>query len=264
MEIGVTQIILGDMSLEDTLMLCSDAGYETVELTFTATGKDLNVDMSDEELAGVSKRCADAGVTIAAVLGHYADRGNLLSRVAAEREACCRCLARALEIAGTLGAEAVLLHPGQLTAAGTYGQAWDDLTGALRDLAPVAAQHRAAIALENVWNKFMLSSREAGQLVDEVASDWVGIYLDTANMMAYGFAEHWIRDLGSRIKKVHLKDFVRRERDWVDLMDGDTDWPTLMAELSAIGYDGTLIHEVGGDRAKQIEMAERMRRIVAS
>ena len=69
----------------------------------------------------------------------------------------------------------------------------------------------------------MLSSREAGQLVDEVGSDWVGIYLDTANMMAFGFPEHWIRDLGARIKKVHLKDFVRRDQAWVDLMDGDTD-----------------------------------------
>ena len=91
----------------------------------------------------------------------------------------------------------------------------------------------------------------------------MGIYLDTANMMAYGHPEHWIRDLGSRIRKVHLKDFDRGAGHFVDLMDGDTDWPTVIAELRAAGYDGTLIHEVGGDRAKQIEMAARMRRIVA-
>ncbi|HJP28975.1 MAG TPA: sugar phosphate isomerase/epimerase family protein [Candidatus Latescibacteria bacterium] len=263
MKIGVTQIILGDMSLDDTLALCADAGYEAVELTFTAEGKDLNIDMSVDELSSVAGRCREAGVTIAAILGHYAERGNLLSRDGAEREACCRCLGRALEIAGTLGTEAVLLHPGQLSAAGTYAQAWDDLVGGLRDLAPVAAQNQAAIAVENVWNKFLLSPREAGQLVDEIGSEWVGIYLDTANMMAYGFPEHWIRDLGQRIKKVHLKDFVRRGSSWVDLMDGDTDWPTVMAELRNIGYDGTLIHEVGGEHGKQVEMAERMRRIVA-
>ena len=264
MKIGVTQIILGDMNLDDTLALCVEAGYEAVELTFSATGKDLNIEMSAGELSGVAERCAAAGVTIAAVLGHYAERGNLLSPDAAEREACCRCLVRALEIAGTLGTEAVLLHPGQLTADSTYGSAWDNIVGALRDVAPVAAQHRAAVAVENVWNKFMLSSREAAQLVDEVDSDWVGIYLDTANMMAYGFPEHWIRELGARIKKVHFKDFLRKDRGFVDLMDGDTDWPVVMAELRAIGYDGTLVHEIGGDRTKQIDMAERMRRIVAS
>jgi hexulose-6-phosphate isomerase len=263
-KIGLTQIILGQMSLDDTLALCAEAGYDAVELTFTAEGKDLNVGMSDDELAGVASRCADAGVAVAASIAHYAERGNLMSRDAAQREACCRSLARSVEIAGKIGTDAVLLHPGQLQVEGTYSQAWDDLVGALRDLAPVAAQHGAAIAVENVWNKFMLSPREAAQLADEVDSEWVGIYLDTANMMAYGYPEHWIRDLGSRIKKVHLKDFDRGARQFVDLMDGDTDWPTVMAELRAIGYEDTLIHEVGGDEAKQIEMAERMRRIAAS
>lgn len=264
MHIGVTQIILRDMSLDDTLSLCGEAGYDAVELTFTAGTKDLDVDMSADELTQVARRCAEAGVTIAAVLGHYAERGNLLSRDAGERDACSRCLARALEIAGAVGTDAVLLHPGQLTVEGTYAQAWDGLVGALRDLAPVAEQQGVSIAVENVWNKFMLSPREAAQLVDEVRSDFVGIYLDTANMMAYGFPEHWIRDLGSRIRKVHLKDFARGERQFVDLMDGDTDWPTVMTELRAIGYNDTLIHEVGGDQATQIEMAARMRRIVAS
>jgi len=262
-KIGVTQIILGDMGLDETLGICVEAGYEAVVLTFSASGKDLNIDMSADELSGVVRRCSDAGVSIAAVLGHYAERGNLLSPDAHERQACCRCLARALEIGGALGTDGVLLHPGQLTVDGSYSQAWDNIVGALRDLSPIAAEHRVAIGVENVWNKFLLSPREARQLVDEIGSEWVGIYLDTANMMAYGFPEHWIRELGARIKKVHFKDFVRRE-GFVDLMDGDTDWPVVMAELRAIGYDGTLIHEVGGDRSKQIEMAERMRRIVAS
>ena len=263
MKIGPTQIILPDMSLGGTLSLCVEAGYDAVELTFTASGKDLNVEMSDDELAAVASRCAEAGVTIAASIAHYADRGNLMSRDPAERRACSRCLARSVEIAGRIGTDAVLLHPGQLHAEGTYSEAWDDLVGPLRDLAPLAERHRAAIAVENVWNKFMLSPREAVQLTDEVGSDWVGIYLDTANMMAYGYPEHWIRDLGGRIKKVHLKDFDRGSGSFVDLMDGDTDWPTVIAGLRAIGYDDTLIHEVGGDRAKQFEMARRMRRILA-
>jgi len=122
---------------------------------------------------------------------------------------------------------------------------------------------KCAIGVENVWNRFMLSPREAAQLVDEVGSQWVGIYLDTANMMAYGYPEQWIKALGGRIKKVHFKDFARRDHKFTDLLDGDTDWPAVVGELRAIGYDDAVIHEVGGDFDAQVETAKRMRQIVA-
>ena len=153
-----------------------------------------------------------------------------------------------------LSVDGVLLHPGQLTVEGTYQQAWDGLRDALSDTASLAEEMGAAIGLENVWNKFLLSPREARLFVDEIGSEWVGIYLDTANMMAYGYPEHWIRELGPRIKKVHFKDFRRDEHSFVNLLEGDTDWPAVMAELRAVGYDSTLIHEVGGSREELIDL----------
>ena len=261
-KIGVTQIILGDRSLDATLDLCQRAGYEAVELTF-GVDKDLHVDMSDGDLGQVADKCKTAGVEVASVIAHYAERGNLMSRDSSQRDQAVKGVRRAVAIAGTLGVDGVLLHPGQLTVEGTYQQAWDDLRDALRDLTAEAGDQGVRIGVENVWNKFILSPREAVQFVDEVGSDWVGIYLDTANMMAYGFPEQWIRALGPRITKVHFKDFARRQHSFVNLLDGDTDWPTIMSELRAAGYDGSVIHEVGGNDAAQIEIAERMRKIVA-
>jgi hexulose-6-phosphate isomerase len=260
-KIGVTQIILGDRSLDDTLDLCQRAGYEAVELTF-GVDKDLHVDMSNGDLAQVADKCKTAGVEVASVISHYAERGNLMSRDSSQRAQAVKGLRRAVAIAGTLGVDGVLLHPGQLTVEGTYQEAWDDLRDALRDVAGEAGDQGVRIGVENVWNKFILSPREAVQFVEEVGSDWVGIYLDTANMMAYGFPEQWIRALGQRITKVHFKDFSRRQHSFVNLLDGDTDWPTIMSELRAAGYDGSVIHEVGGDDAAQIEIATRMRKIV--
>ena len=46
-------------------------------------------------------------------------------------------------------------------------------------------------------------------------------------------------------------------------MDGDTDWATIVKDLRAIGYESYVIHEVGGDRELQAEMARRMRKIIA-
>ena len=61
----------------------------------------------------------------------------------------------------------------------------------------------------------------------------------------------------------NFKDFKRRDHAFVNLLDGDTDWPAVMSELRNQGYDSTLIHEVGGDRSTLVDLGERMRRIVA-
>ena len=138
-----------------------------------------------------------------------------------------------------------------------------NLRNILVSLAPLACEKGVTICVENVWNRFLLSPVEMRRLVDEVGSPWVQSYLDTANMMAYGYPEQWIRELGPRIKRVHFKDFIRGEHRFVPLMDGDTDWAAVMKELRQAGYSSALVHEIDGDREVQIEMARRMRQIVA-
>ncbi len=262
MKIGITQIILGNMSLADTLALCQEAGYDAVELCFRE-GKDTDISMSQSELKTIGESCVAAGIEVSSIVADYRNRGNLLSLDAVDRETGVKSIVRSLEIAGLLSVNAILLHPGQLTAEGTYQAAWDNLSSILSDLVPVAASNSAVIGLENVWNKFLLSPRDICEFVDAIGSEWVGVYLDTANMMAYGFPEHWIRELGDRIVRVHFKDFKRDRHQFVNLLEGDTDWHTLMREFSAIGYDGYVVHEVSGDWAAQVDIAERMRRIVA-
>ena len=102
---------------------------------------------------------------------------------------------------------------------------------------------------------------EACRFVDEVGSSAVGIYIDVANMVLYGYPEMWIHDLGERITKVHVKDFRRRDNAWVQLMDGDVNWPAVMNELRNIGFDGALVSEVGGDEKMVRETVERIKRI---
>ena len=262
MKIGITQIILKNYSLDDTLQLCQDAGYDVVELVFSPDG-DPNVDMSDDEVRGIKKRCDEAGIEIGSALARYDNQGNFLSRDPAEREAGMKSLRRAIEVANLVETDGILLHPGQLSVEGTYEEAWDDFLALMKMVAPFAEEKGVSVGIENVWNKFLLNPREAREFVDAVGSDWVGIYLDTANMMFYGYPEHWIRGLQHRITRVHFKDFVRRERNFVPLMDGDTDWAEVMKGLRGIGYDRYVIHEVGGDRDLQIEMARRMRQIIA-
>lgn len=262
MKIGVTQIILRKYSFDQVLQLCRSAGYDILELYF-GEGTDPDINASFEQLTDLGERIKKAGIEVTSLMAHYNDPGNFLDPSPAEQQKKMKSLLRALEIAETLGVGAVLLHPGQLTPAGTYSKTWDTFLGHMRDVASVAAEKRVAVAIENVWNKFLLSPREMRLFLESVNSPWVGCYLDTANMMAYGFPEHWIDELQDHIKRVHFKDFRRKEHAFVPLQEGDTDWPVIMDKLRQIGYDAGVIHEAGGDWDHLVEMAQRMRTIVS-
>lgn len=262
MKIGVTQIILGKYSLDQVIELCRTAGYDIIELVFRE-GNDPDINITDEELVHLNQRFKEQGIEVTSLLGNYADQGNFLDPDPAAQEKRMKSLVRTIEIAGALGVGAVLLHPGQLSVEASYSKIWDSFLGHMRDVAPIAAKHRVAVAIENVWNKFLLSPREMRLFLDEVGSEWVGCYLDTANMMAYGFPEQWIDELGERIKRVHFKDFRQKEHRFVPLQDGDTDWPRIMEKLRKINYNAGVIHEASGDWDHLVEMARRMRAIVA-
>jgi hexulose-6-phosphate isomerase len=261
MKPGITQLCLSRKDLEADLQYARDTGYEAIELVFSDSGEP-SIDASSRELADIKAACGRHGLELCSILPTRRDAGSLLSPDPSERRKRVRILERGLDIAAALGVDGLLLHPGQLEPVAVYEAVWNNLRDALRDLAPGAEQAGCAIGVENVWNKFLLSPREARQFVDEVGSPAVGIYLDTANMIFYGYPEMWIRELGRRVVKVHVKDFRRRDMAWVQLMDGDVDWPAVMRELRAIGFDGALVSEVGGDEATVRETARRIRKIV--
>ena len=73
----------------------------------------------------------------------------------------------------------------------------------------------------------------------------------------------WIRELGNRIVKVHVKDFQRGTGTWVQLLDGDTNWKAVMTELRSINFEGALVSEVGGDDTNMRETAQRIQQIIA-
>lgn len=103
------------------------------------------------------------------------------------------------------------------------------------------------MGLENVWNKFLLSPVEMRTFLAQFDSPWVGAYLDVANILPYGYPEQWIRILDSQLVGVHFKDFRRAVgtvEGFVDLLEGDVDWPEVMAALRDVGYSGPVAAEL--------------------
>ncbi len=170
----------------------------------------------------------------------------------------------ALRCARVMGADAVLLVPTRVTEDFSYQDAYKWSQEYIHKLVPTAEQTRVIVAIENVWNKFLLSPIEFARYVDELKSRWVKAYFDVGNVIIYGHAHHWIRTLGKRLVKIHLKDFKRSGYQWKNLLDGDVNWPQVRKALDEVGYSGWMTAELGGgDEAYLTDVAKRIDRIIA-
>lgn len=166
----------------------------------------------------------------------------------------------ALRTAKAMGADTVLLVPAVVNERVRYGEAWERSQQNIRELVPLAEELGVVIAVENVWNKFLLSPLEFARYVDEFESPWVQAYFDVGNVVIFGYPQDWIRTLGKRIRRLHIKDFKRDGYQWSKLpYEGDVDWPEVRKALDEIGYSGWGTEEFpGGDEAYLRELSRRM------
>ena len=173
---------------------------------------------------------------------------------AAVRKAGLDGLLQSLREAKAYGASSVLLVPAVVKKTVSYTDAYKRSQAEIRKAIPVARELGVRIAIENVWNQFLLSPLEAARYVDEFESPAVGWHLDLGNVVTYGFPEQWVRILGKRIVKLHIKEYSRAKRDKqgpsagfdTPFLTGDNDWPAIMAAIDEVGYTGWGIAEQGG------------------
>lgn len=184
-----------------------------------------------------------------------------------------RALEIALHDAKAYGATTVLLVPAVVNKEVSYDDAYERSQTEIRKVLPLAEELDVKIAIENVWNNFLLSPLEAARYIDDFDHPMIGWYFDVGNIVNYGWPEHWIHVLGRRILKLDIKEFSRKKRDDeglgkgfdVKLLEGDCDWPAVMKALDEIGYSGWASAEVpGGGEERLREIAERMDRILVS
>lgn len=170
----------------------------------------------------------------------------------------------ALRSAKALGADAVLLVPAIVKEDVSYKQAYTRSQTHIKKLLPLAEELGVIIAVENVWNKFLLSPIEFARYVDEFESPWLKAYFDIGNVILFGYSQDWIRTLGDRIVKIHLKDFKRKGYQWTNLLEGDVNWKEVRRALDEIRYDGYLTTELrGGDEEYLTDLAGRIDKFFA-
>ena len=240
--------------VEDCIKIAKDAGFDGIELGIAREGP-LSININANEVERIRKLAEDVGLEIPSIIGGLYWGTPLSSDDESVRKKAMDIARSQLEITKLIGADTALIIPGCVWACFIpdcpvvpYDVVWKRMLQAARELAPIAEENKVNIGFEIVWNNFLLSPLEFNMFLDQVGSPNVGLYMDTGNVVAFGFPEHWIRICGKHIKKVHLKDFKKSGgsslESFVDLLEGDVNWPEVMKALKEVGYDDYLTAEM--------------------
>jgi L-ribulose-5-phosphate 3-epimerase len=250
------EMLPAKLNYAERMKMARDGGFEVVQAPTTP----------DEHEAEEIKKAADgANIRIDSVMNMDHWKYPLSSGDAAVVKKSLAGMRTSMRNAKLWGSDAVLLVPAVVNPQTSYRDAWSRSQAQIRKLLPLAEELKIVIAIEEVWNKFLLSPLEMAKYIGEFKSPWVQAWFDVGNVLLYGYPQDWIRTLGKSIVKVHLKDFKRKENgyEWVNLGDGDVDWGAVRDAFREIGYAGSAITELnGGDEAYLRDVSRRVDRLV--
>ena len=233
-------------TVKECMTLAKEAGYDGIELSLDEDGP-TGLDATLEDWANIKAYADELGLALPCVATGLYGSYPFTSEDEKVREKGISIAIKQMEIAKALGADSILVVPGAVNVHVSYDVAYDRALAALMRLKTHAEALQVRIAIENVWNQFLLSPLEMRDFIDKIDSLYVGAYFDVGNVIAIGFPEQWIKILGKRIFNVHFKDYRRVAggfHGFVDLLAGDVNWPAVMDAFESVGYDGWAIAEM--------------------
>ena len=236
-----------DMPATQAMALAARVGYQSFEVCVGEKGP-VTLDTSEAEASALRREADKLGLALCTVGTGLGWQYPLTSPDPVVRAKGAETTTQALRIAKWLGADTVLVVPGIVSTEIAYDAAIENALNAMMEMTPVAEKIGVTLGIENVWNKFLLSPVEMRDFIDQCESDYVGAYIDTGNIVLYGYPEQYLRILGPRVRAVHAKDFRASAGNFdgfVMLMEGDVNWPEVVAALNEIGFDGALTAEYG-------------------
>ena len=241
------------MSLEDCMQLAKKAGFEAIELTVAEEGE-LSLNSTRRDVEKIVETAEEVGIELSSLATGLFWDYSLSSSNDKVRDKAKGIVKKMLELASYLGVDTILVVPGSVdvffkpeTEVIHYDLAYERSLESLRECLATAEKYKVNIGIENVWNKFLLSPLEMRDFIDKLDSDYLGAYFDVGNVLLTGYPEQWIRILGKRIKKVHIKDFkgaIGNVNGFCDLLEGDVDWAEVMKALREVGYNGYITAEI--------------------
>lgn len=231
-----------------------EMGLDGVELT---VGDALDPNISSARCAEIRAYAESRQIGLKTLATGFYWGCSLAAEDPGERAAAIEFTQKYLRIASWLGAGTVLVVPGATCVAWdpsrprqSYASVWDNSIASLKKLLPLAEELGVDVALENVWNRFLLSPMEWKYYLEQFDSSRIGMYFDVGNCCIYGVPTDYIDILGAKIKAIHIKNFSGEDCGGGlhgfgdDLLTGDVDFAAVFAALKHIAYAGPLTAEM--------------------
>lgn len=236
---------------EDLFRELKEVGFDGVELNVDEAGSSahsLTLETTEQELAEIKELSERYGLPVVSISTSLYWRYSMGSAEEEIRDMAKAVLRKQLSCAKSLGADGILVVPGGVPDR-SYEEAYATAHDTIFSLLPEIEESKVHVGVENVWNGFFLSPFDIARFVDGFSSPYICSYYDAGNMIAFSWSERWIEVLGNRINKVHIKDYKRNGGinsggDFVDLLEGDVNWPAVIPALRKAGFDSYLTAEV--------------------
>lgn len=234
-------------NLRESIAMAKQVGFDGIELALNEQGE-MSLEWSPFQVKEIYSYANDLGIPISSFASGLGWKYPPVSRNAEVSAKGKEIIKTALRFAGILEVDCLLTVPAVVGPEMPYDEAYSRGVEVYQELARMGEEFGVVVGVENVWNKFLLSPLEFARFIDDVGSPWVQAYFDVGNVLQFALPEQWIRILGPRIKKVHVKDFktsVGNIHGFTTLLNGDVNWPAVMQALRDVGYDDYLVAEVG-------------------
>jgi L-ribulose-5-phosphate 3-epimerase len=171
-------------------------------------------------------------------------------------------LQRRIDFARELGASTVIADAGQRIE---EPDSWRQTIGRVRSLGEYASDAGVRIALET-HEGATRTGAIARRLLEEIDHPAVGLNYDTANIIYYnGDVDPAtdIRQIADRVLHVHLKDTRGGKGDWqfCTLGQGRVDFPSVIATLESVGFQGPFSLEIEGLEGEDLNRAGHLARV---
>lgn len=243
----------GKIPIDKAMAQAKELGFDAIELCIASEGV-LTDETTEQECKEIVETAKRIGIEIASVASGQSWGCSPTASDRAIREKIIDFTCKALQVTNWLGTDAYLFVPGAVDVPFLddneivpYDICYERATEAVKRIAVTAEKVGVTLGIENVWNMLLLSPLEMRDFIDSFNSKWVGAYFDVGNVLLTGYPEHWIRILGKRITRVHIKDFDKSRgtlEGFGDLLEGDVDFDAVKKALADVGYDGYVTAEL--------------------